>query len=94
VKTVYKYPLEIADEVFINMPYGARILYAGAQTGSGYVWALVDTDAEMAPVMFCIRGTGHDCQDVLDMKYVGTFMLLSGALVFHVFMGTGEDGEG
>jgi hypothetical protein len=90
--TIYKYKLEIVDEIIIDMPRGARPL--GVQTqgvlplahsGLPYVWAMVDTTAPVVRHRFALRGTGHDCAGLDVASYVGTFQLQSGVFVGHLF---------
>ncbi len=50
-----------------------------------FIWALVDTDAPEEARVFHVRGTGHPA-DALG-RYVGTFQIDGGALVFHLFEG-------
>ncbi len=44
MKTIYKYPLEWADEQAIAMPKGAKILSVQWIRGQVCIYALVDTD--------------------------------------------------
>ena len=81
--TIWKFPLPIGDEVRVAMPHGARVLTIAAIGEAPFVWALVDAGALTVERRFAVRGTGHPLGDVGD--YLGTFMLASGALVFHVF---------
>lgn len=85
MKRVYKYPLTITDFVTISMPIGAKILRVDVQNEKPYIWALVDPDAVKETRCFRIAGTGHEIEDDHCDSYVGSFMLMNGALVFHVF---------
>lgn len=49
----------------------------------------MDPQARARPVRFRLAGTGHPIAEA-DLRYVGTFQLADGALVFHVFI-LGED---
>ncbi len=49
------------------------------------MWALVDSEEPTLLRQFKCRGTGHDCSDLRADKFVGTFQLAGGALVFHLF---------
>lgn len=84
--TIYKYPVEIADEFWVEMPTGARILTVQVQNGEPFIWAQVETTAPYEPRGFRVVGTGHPMSDAeMGMPYVGTFQLEGGALVFHLF---------
>jgi hypothetical protein len=82
--TIYKYPLPMDDEAGIQIPTGAQVLAVQVQNENPYIWALVETDAPPIIRRFCIRGTGHTFKGN-EGKYIGTFQLYDGNLVFHVF---------
>ena len=81
--TIWKFPLPIGDEVRVPMPKGAQILTVGAVQDVPFVWAIVDPDAPTVERELSVRGTGHELGTVGG--YIGTFVLLAGDLVFHVF---------
>lgn len=85
MRTVFKYPLAVADIQHVEMPSGAAILCVQTQRDQPCLWALVDTD-ESAMVKREIRvaGTGHPISEG-QMHYIGTFQLADGSLVFHTF---------
>ncbi len=83
---VYKYPLEVADTVDLTMPAGADVLCVQMQDGRPYLWAKVDVEASKSLRRFYVVGTGHP-MPVDAKRYVGTFQMASGKLVFHVFEG-------
>lgn len=85
MKKVYKYELAIDDYVSISMPKGSKILHLDLQYGRPFIWALVDPDAEEETRNFRVAGTGHEIGDTYCQRYIGSFMLMNGALVFHVF---------
>lgn len=84
--TVYKYPFEIADQVTIDLPKGARILKVETQGGQPCLWALVDTDQKRVPKNFLIFGTGHQMDRGMLMvgEHVATFQ--QGPFVWHMFV--------
>ena len=63
MKTIHKYPLpaQNGDCVSVRMPLGARPIHVGMQNNALCVWALVDTERQLHPHVFYIRGTGQDC---------------------------------
>ena len=87
MKTIYKYPLPSIEPVEIPMPRGARVLCIQTQDDHPCLWVAVESTAPTETRRFHIRGTGHPLGDVNVNKYVGTFQLMGGALVFHVFEG-------
>jgi hypothetical protein len=86
--TIWKY--EIMPGVFdLNMPAGARILSVQVQRGKPYVWALCCPDNEIEKRRLCVVGTGHSTpENIENARFVGTFQLNGGELVFHLFEAT------
>lgn len=82
MKTIHKYGLE--ESTTLQMPIGAEILSTHGQGGDICIWALVDTDHKKEDRNFVVIGTGHPIPD-LALKFIGTALLQSGLLVFHVF---------
>ena len=80
---IWKYPIR-PDLLTIRVPVDAEILCVGVQNGEPQMWVKLDTKKELAPRRIYVFGTGHDVPDI-SMKYVGTFFLQAGSLVFHVF---------
>lgn len=85
MKTVWKYLFEIATEVTIPMPKGARVIDVRIQNGKPCMWAIVNTEARIKPITFEIRGTGHDLDGVDEYDRVGTIHDTEKGLVWHVF---------
>ena len=84
--SIWKFPFAILDDFFIEMPRYAKLLHVGMQGNMAHVWALVDTDAPKVKRKFSLRGTGHDCTDVRNAEFVGTFFAIpDGSLVYHLF---------
>lgn len=89
MKRVYKYTLartasNLRDDVVLELPKGAQPLRVDMQDHAIVMWALVDPDAPITRRHFRIAGTGHPIEDE-GMTYIGTFFMLNGSLVFHVF---------
>jgi hypothetical protein len=82
VKTIWKFPLETTDLQTVRMPSGAVVLTVEAQDARPCLWALVDSEAPKVNRRFAIYGTGHPFG---GGDYIGTYQLVGGALVFHVF---------
>lgn len=84
-KRVWKWEIGIDNEQYLAMPLGAELLDVQVQAGEPCLWALIDPEA--ATVKRCIqtRGTGHLAEGM--GPYVGTYQLMQGDLIFHVFDG-------
>lgn len=96
MNTIWKFGLEPTEHgATISMPRGATVLCVQEQGNAPQLWALVDSDAPQEQRVFYTFGTGHPLpKDVRHrlvvahtLRYVGTFQLHAGALVFHVFEG-------
>ena len=84
MKTIWKWPLPTGSCRFvINMPRDAKILCVQCQKKIPVVWALVDPKKEREEVVFYGHATGEPLDDI--GQYVGTYQLLDGTWVFHVF---------
>jgi hypothetical protein len=82
---IWKFPFEIDDSVEIEMPLGARVLYVDQQHGRPCLWAACESDQPLHRRRFYVRGTGHSLGVAQYSGYVGSFQMLDGALVWHVF---------
>ena len=82
MKTIWKYPLRIDDAQTISIPAGAQLLTVQMQ-GPPTVWALVDTDADLARIEIRFVGTGNQGPDVTGFTYLGTVQ--ERIFVWHVF---------
>lgn len=88
-KQVHKYTLPIEDWCTIQMPCDAEVLCVQVQHGVPRIWARVSPNAPMQPRHFRVAGTGHDLGSNVG-RYIGTFQLEWGQLVFHVFEEQGK----
>lgn len=87
-QTIHKYKLEITDVQHIEIPSHSEILCVQNQNGWPHVWVKCDPEFEPSKRTIYIHGTGHEVINP-SAKYIGTFQLQDGALVFHVFAGNG-----
>ena len=88
MKSIWKYTLNIEDNPVLRMPANAQILSVGNQREQLCLWALVDTQTTVTEGRhFRIAGTGHPVSDgdASDYIYIGTAIMMDGALVWHVF---------
>lgn len=83
---MWKYPLTAweSGQFGIEMPDGAELLTLQVQHGVPTLWARVNEARAKVRRMFIVVGTGHDAGSP-NNKYVGTFQVHDGALIFHVF---------
>lgn len=87
MKTVWKYDIPVQDEFSIAMPKGAELLSVQDQFGQPRMWVFVDTTEVLVERRFAVVGTGHiHGEPWFDVHhFLGTFQILKGELVFHLF---------
>lgn len=93
MRAVWKFPLHLDtldDDSIIEVKMPAvyeTLTVQTQQRGSPCLWALVDTESEPEVRRFRIVGTGHEIpfDAAYGNEYIGTFQLMDGALVLHVF---------
>lgn len=83
--TIWKFPLKVLGEQTISMPAGAKILSVDCQHDVVAIWAKVNSEAILAYRKVWVIGTGHKIPDGLG-RFVGTCQMMSGALIWHVFI--------
>lgn len=86
MKTIWKFPLAVVSHQAVEMPEGAEVLCVQTQNGQPQAWAVVDPARELKPMHFFIYGTGHEVTALTHKRYVGTFQMHEGSLVFHAFV--------
>jgi hypothetical protein len=101
MQTIYKYQITNLDGVTLRVPYCAdltfdkQVLHCEVQNDVPCIWALVDNEREQRPIRVVVYGTGHDVSEAIarGLKHVGSFMLLGGGFVGHVFTERGNPYE-
>lgn len=83
MRTIYKYELDIADEQFVKMPLGARILTVQVQGDAICMWVEVHPDAPIGERIIACYGTGHSMASW--STHIGTVQ--TGAFVWHFYDG-------
>lgn len=81
---IWKWTLASTDIQTLHLPVGAQVLTVQAQGECAQLWALCHEKAEKEPRRFAIYGTGNPIPDEPGI-YVGTYQLMDGRLVLHVF---------
>ena len=84
-KKIFKYSLTVNSHHSIAMPVGAVILSVQTQNEIPCIWAEVDPEALKVHRCFIVYGTGQDLNTEFPEKYIGTFQVLGGELVFHLY---------
>lgn len=86
MKTVHKYPVEMADAFKAEIPVGAKFISVQVQRGAPQMWWAVDTDMPLEERSFAVCGTGNPLHPVgAAREPLGSFQLYGGDLIFHLF---------
>ena len=84
MKTIWKFPINPGPQT-VNIPIGAKFLSVNTQgVSSPAMWFEVDSNTPPEARHFVVFGTGFDMGD-FEGKYLGTFLIEMGALVFHLY---------
>lgn len=83
MKAIWKYGL-VPGRNAIYMPEHAELLFVRTQLGDPHVWAKVDTNADKVTRYVRVLATGEEFDD-RGLRYIGTFFIADGSLVFHAF---------
>lgn len=80
MKVVYKYEIgDLKGDKKISLPVGAKVVAAGLQRGTFFIWAIVDTEAPYTEERrFAVIGTGweiqHECWQYIGIIHDGPFV--------------------
>ncbi len=80
---IFKYKLEKIKQD-LELPAGSKILSLQTQSDIPCLWILVDPEKDKVKRTFETFATGEEIPPA-PREYIGTFQLLRGGLVFHVF---------
>jgi hypothetical protein len=84
---VWKFgPLVLTTEQTVKLPRDAEMLTVDIQDDTMFLWALCEPENALVPRTILIYGTGHFVGEIV--RYINSFQLHDGALVFHVFEGS------
>ena len=87
MKRIWKFPFELKDEIELEMPAGAQVLTADMQGDTPCLWAIVEVTNVGSYVIdtreFHLFGTGHPMPSC-PLKYVATFQMVGGSLIWHL----------
>jgi hypothetical protein len=85
---IWKWTLQSAEVQTIEVPRGAKFLSVQVKDEMPQLWALCGETTEYEPRKIAIYATGHTIPDDPG-KYISTFLMHNGTLVFHAFEVTG-----
>lgn len=85
MNTIWKAELPLEGEFSLELPAGAVFLAVQTQGDNPKAWFVVNTKSELEERFFELLGTGHELQRVDQLRYLGTFQILDGRFVGHLF---------
>lgn len=83
MNVIYKYPFEVSDTIEFEFPGDAEILCIQMQNNTPCLWVRCENTQPSQRYQIHIRGTGHNADGL--GKYISTFQMAEGRLVFHAF---------
>lgn len=84
MEKIWKYELKDLGKQMIEIPEHAKFLSLHIQNGNPCMWFIVNPNNNKINRKFEIYATGQDIY-LADRKFIGTFLVNNGSLVFHVF---------
>lgn len=96
MRTIWKYtiPFPPHDIFTLQIPRGAKPIRVEVQHGQPCLWMFVpDTEAPKSTRNYAVVGTGHAAPGPADGYYIGSFHLLDGNFVGHLFTDWPNPGE-
>lgn len=84
MKTIFKYPIKLADIQDVRMPRGAKIISAQMQGEQLCLWAEVDNTVGLKWRSIEVFGTGHPMPEAPRL-FIGTVQMHGGSLIWHVY---------
>lgn len=85
MKTIWKFDIPLQDEFTLQMPVGSKLLTIQLQHDHPKLWAVVEPNATVEYRVFRTVGTGNVLPEQNTARYIGTYQIYHGDLVFHVF---------
>jgi hypothetical protein len=95
MRTIWKYEVPILGCFSLELPAGAELLTVQVQFGVPCIWVIVDPEKPLIEMQFRLFGTGHEINPKMgELTHVGSFMMLDGMLVWHLFVKKEETSHG
>lgn len=86
MKTIWKFQLKVDDFQTLEIPKDSKLLAVQTQGETPCLWALVSPENQRESIEIMTIGTGHPVEKDFKGKYLGTYQLFGGVLIFHVFL--------
>lgn len=85
MRAIWKWTLQTIDEQTLRIPNGAEFLAIQVQNLRPVLWGHVEATNELENIRLITYGTGHITRLEDGDEYLGTYQLLGGQFVGHVF---------
>lgn len=85
-KVIYKCQLETTESQEFVLPHDFKFLTLQTQMEKPCLWFEVSQNAPVVVVEVRIIGTGHQLPDDVELTYLGSYQLMNGSFVGHVYM--------
>lgn len=86
MKSIYQYPLYVVDEQMVALTENAEPLSIEERDNRPVLFALCDPTMPVRHKKLWLLGTGHECQQPGERKFLGTVKLHGDALIYHAFI--------
>lgn len=83
--TIFKFSIPDHSTFSLELPANAQFLDVQVQRGDPQAWFLLDPQAPKMTRQFVIAPTGGAVTKPERLTYLGTFQLLGGSIVLHLF---------
>lgn len=70
-RVIFKYQMPVLESFTMQLPKNAEIIRVEDQDGMFWMWAVVNTDAELEDRNFLAFKTGAKMPDNVHLKYIG-----------------------
>lgn len=81
-RVIWKY--KVQPEFKLDLPVDAQVLSVNVQHDRPQMWVLLDAEAPKVERQFISIATGERI-GMEPLRYIGTFLIANGMLVFHLF---------
>lgn len=87
MQTIWKYQLTVEDKQVIEIPQRSKLLSVQTQFDIPCIWVgILNTELPKETITILTFGTGNPILGNIDhFKFLGTYQIMGGSLVFHVF---------
>ena len=87
---IYKYTLDIKDFQLIDISGFIKILSVIEQDDKLVLYTIIDSESRISSAIpIFIYGTGNDCDEAYNKRFINSVSMFDGRLIWHVFTNMG-----